>query len=52
MMGIYTDKTSINAFEDNYWNDNYKTPLKKASGDGLSLEDVENVVLRNIYENY
>ncbi len=52
MMGIYTDKTSINVFEDDYLNDSYKIPLKKASGDGLSSEDVENVVLRNIYENY
>ncbi|WP_148043587.1 DDE-type integrase/transposase/recombinase [Chryseobacterium sp. G0240] len=52
MMGMYTEKRISNAFEDDYLNDNYGVPLKKASGDGLSPEDIEDAILRNTSENY
>jgi len=51
MMGIYTDKTAINLYEDNY-NEIQSVPLKKASGDGISPESLENAILNNTSFNY
>ncbi|MDX8566310.1 Mu transposase C-terminal domain-containing protein [Elizabethkingia sp. HX WHF] len=53
MMGIYTNKTKVNEYEDSYWNhEEIQVPLKKASGDGLSPEDIENAVLNNIHDEF
>lgn len=52
MMGMYTDKKAINAYEDNYTDIGYSAPLKKASGDGISPEDIEDAILNNTSLNY
>ncbi|SHK69212.1 Mu transposase C-terminal domain-containing protein [Epilithonimonas mollis] len=51
MMGIYTEKSKATAFEDQY-NDEYKMPLKKASGDGISSDDVSDAFFNNISNQY
>ncbi|WP_139423009.1 DDE-type integrase/transposase/recombinase [Chryseobacterium mulctrae] len=53
MMGMYTEKAAINLYEDNYLNENQTSvPLKKASGDGISPESLENAILNNTSFNY
>lgn len=52
MMGIYTEKRISNAFEDSFNDDSYNVPLKKASGDDYSPEDIEDIILRNTSQNY
>lgn len=51
MMATYTNKRISNAFEDDYLN-GYDIPLKKASGDDYSPEDIEDIILRNTSQNY
>ncbi len=54
LMGRYTDKNKASAFENSYWDadENSSIPLKKASGDGLSPDTLEDIILRNTSENY
>ncbi|PTT19502.1 transposase [Chryseobacterium sp. HMWF028] len=52
MMGQYTEKKNSNAFEDNYLNEGYSMPLKKASGDDYSPEDIEDAILKNTSQTY
>jgi hypothetical protein len=55
MMGIYSDKATVNSFEDYYNNTDiqeYKAPKKKASGDGLSHDALENAIVNGTTENY
>lgn len=52
LMGIYTEKSKINAFEDQYNNDEYREPMKKASGDGISPDDIANALLNNTSDEY
>ena len=52
LMGPYTDKKKASAFEDSYYNEENDIPMKKASGDGISPEDVEDIILRNTSAGY
>ncbi|AZB17606.1 transposase [Chryseobacterium indologenes] len=52
MMGIYTDKKAINAFEDSFNDDSYSVPLRKASGADYTPEDIEDAILKNTSQNY
>lgn len=51
MMGIYTDKSKATAFEDSF-NDDYKPPIKKVSGDNYSDDDLASAFLNNTSNNY
>jgi hypothetical protein len=48
MLGIHTDKVLANAAEDDFLNESYPTTYKKASGDDLSPDDLENSILNNL----
>lgn len=52
MMGIYTDKKAVTAFEDSLNDIGYSVPLKKASGADYTPEDIEDAILRNTSQNY
>lgn len=52
MMGIYTEKSKANAFEDQFLNDEYREPMKKASGDGISPDDIAAALLNNTSNEY
>ena len=51
LMGIYTEKSKANAFEDSF-NDDFKPPLKKASGDSFSADDLAAAFLNNTSNKY
>ena len=51
MMGIYSEKSKITAFEDSFTED-YKMSLKKASGDDISDDDVSDAFYNNISNQY
>lgn len=52
MMGQYTEKQISSAFEDNYLNEGYSIPLRKASGADYTPEDIEDAILKNTSQNY
>ena len=55
LMGMHTNKKDIAAFEDSYLNETKESvpaKMKKASGDGISHEALEDAILNNTSLNY